>query len=137
MPLGCCVGWRERDPVFPHFEGPGWKALILNLPAPTAPHPHSSPKPCTKCHPRLYCSHLTLCVLGRAPVWSGLRGAARTSKSRRPGCMGSVRSHCSGGMEKARPYMAPLIWMQLEETSQKPCGSCCPRIIPSQQKALG
>lgn len=32
---------------------------------------------------------------------------------------------------------APLIWMQLEEASQKPCGSCYPRIIPSQQKALG
>lgn len=35
------------------------------------------------------------------------------------------------------PCRAPLIWMQLEETSQKPCGSCCPGIIPSQQKALG
>lgn len=32
---------------------------------------------------------------------------------------------------------ATLIWMQLEETSQIPCGSCYPGIIPSQQKALG
>ena len=71
MPLGCCVGWREGGPVFPHFEGPGWKALILNLLAPTAPHPHSSPKPCTKCHPRLHCSHLTLCAgPGPSVVWA-------------------------------------------------------------------
>lgn len=41
-----------------------------------------------------------------------------------------VRQRCEG-VERPRPCIATLIWMQLEETSQKPCGSCYPRIIPS------
>lgn len=129
VPSGCCGfgggGERvSRDP-FP-LEGPGYKAFMLSFPAPTAPQdPAPSATP-----PSLLPTHAP--VLSRAPRRSVPLEQPKL-RNRSPGSVGAWRKGCSGGLGKA--CLAGLLNLGAIRGSQpKPCG---PRILPSQQKALG
>lgn len=127
--ISCAFGLLEglsRAPLI-------WRALvqtfILNLAAPTAPHPHSTQDPEPSATPTLSAPASHPCGLAWAPQ-------GRLSEQpgvRKPRVCG-LREDSAQRDGEGPPRPDPLIWMQLEETSQKPRGSCWPGLFPASKR---
>lgn len=110
--FGLLGGRVSREPLI-------WRVLVQSIYS-ESPGSHSSPCPCTKCHPCAQCSPLPPCGLAGGPgeIQASCSSQEELS-SPGPGCVGSLDS-CSQLQLRRMERAPPLIWMQLEETSQKP-----------------
>lgn len=109
--FGLLGGRVSREPLI-------WRVLVQSIYS-ESPGSHSSPCPCTKCHPYAQCSPLTPLWAGRGPGEIQASCSSQELRSPGPGCVGSLDS-CSQLQLRRMERAPPLIWMQLEETSQKP-----------------